>query len=152
MTEADVYAFFEGMRQFMIMCKPYVVETFPGRIGLALVFIGAASTQSVRTESWLAYLRRTRYRGDLVCTAKRERIWTPDGSPDKNPGEGFFDLGTSREMKRRQDWLLLQADLDDGRQALLSVSRARYRRSRIGEKLPRSMARSVLRRAVFVSA
>ncbi len=122
----------------------YIVHNVYGALASGVAAIGMLAGASVRGESYLSYRRQTRYRGGLVCTAKRERHWGVDDRA------GIFCRLTEPALARLREPHVLEVRLDTGEYGLMAVSRLVYARTRTGDRLPRRFARTVRRRALFI--
>ncbi len=144
MTEAEFFALLETLHAYGFSMIEYLRTQFPGQMTVLAALILTLSALSCAAGHYLGYLRDTRYRGALRCTAKREQSW------GHRELAGFFGMTTVMALHERNEPNVIQVVLEDGRVALLSVSPARFRTIEVGDVITGRLARLVLRRALFV--
>jgi len=122
-----------------VSTKAYLASTpYPGLALLAFVVL-PVSHLSARIEACL------KYRGKLVCNAKRELRW------DDARIEGAFSRLTEGKLEEIGNPYLIEAQLEGrGTIALLPVSRFHFDRARVGGKLPRWLAYDAIKAAVVI--
>lgn len=114
-----------------------ILHTFPGLAMVCAAVILTLALISVRIDAYLSDKR------SAICKAKWERSWSGTTYQEGEISPSFFD-----EVRWRQDPLLAEISLSDGRQFLARVSPLFFSRLIVGQALPRRVFRRMLRQAV----